>query len=64
MEKTVVNLDVLTRYMDIQDPEFLSTMREYQLEMVRWMTSMGAQEPGPREWSPRTDPRYCRKPLP
>jgi hypothetical protein len=38
----------------------LSMMRDYQLnEFLSVMETF--KEPGPRDWSPRTDPRYSRK---
>jgi hypothetical protein len=49
-------------YSEMTDGLFLSTMRGYQVEAFLKLMGMKApEEPGPRDWSPRTDPRYCRK---
>ena len=40
----------------------LMTMRDYQVEAFLALLGMKvSKEPGPRDWSPRTDPRYSRK---
>ena len=49
-------LDYMGFTLSLKDVEF--DLRDWQVAMAAFVAP---QEPGPREWSPRTDPRYCRK---
>lgn len=44
---------------------FTLSLKDLDFDLRDWQMAVAAfvppQEPGPREWSPRTDPRYCRK---
>lgn len=51
-------------YMTLESPDvaaFYGGMREYQREMVRQILAAELEQPGPRDWSPRTGRCLCPK---